>query len=265
MKKLKYFMLLFIFASACNTCHGCDDACDPDADPISLGGIWEIEGEGDRIGCADPRHDGEFEMGPSVRLHVVITSGETKMYWDQGLKPADAMAQDTSSFDFYLPDTSIPADSSLADSSLTDSSLTDSSLTDSSLTDSSLTDSSLTDSSLTDSGSADTSVADATADRYLPRDLGRRDIRPKPQGWNVQSFALSNTPDSFFLSGQAIGDCVSFTTTEMTSLGAITYHFEGTITESSSSRNSDREIVGTFTASAPLGCSVAGDFEVEIH
>jgi len=241
-------MLCLALASGCNSCSDLD-VCDPMASTASVGGIWTISGEGTRAGCANPIHNGDFELGPSENLFVERVSVPDDMGpmepppeggpGDRG--PGDRGPNDA------RPD--VQRDDALRDAAR-----------DASYDAPAAVDIRVGDGPRADRLKADGKARDGAADRRRP-DLRRPDLRRDSRRWPSYHYVLllKSAPPGFSLTGQVQGSCVYFTTRETDLLGTVVYEMKGT------AKSSGREIKGRFTGTGPAGCHASGTFGVEVH
>ncbi len=267
-------LLAVIISLAVTGCDSCE-TCDPDAELIDVEGIWTIEGDGERAGCDDPELNGEFELGPSLKLAVEVF-GPVRS--DVGVSPRDSGAPildqvNTPSDLAPLMDSDLPqyaAEAGLAEAGLADSRGPEAGTADSGA---------VADGGATDGGSdllrwdgrsdgaKDSALSDidhgTVADGTPPRDSRvRSDAFVHPAGWNQQLFRIRGGPSGFSLEGEATGTCITFETREESGPhGTVTYTFSGIIKKSGSSST----ISGTISGRDPGGCMVSGDFVVEIR
>ena len=276
-----FAIVIALVVTGCNSC----EECDSDAELIDVEGIWTIEGEGERAGCDDPELNGEFELGPSLKLAVEVFGPARP---DLGTTPRDLSVGPDQ--EMGARDQGIDTDSQTTGDSAVDG-LGDATPAEAGLVDSSASDTFTADSgAAADSAAADRGVADGGIDApggdlrsgdgakdSAASDLDHgpgvdsassRDSRPRrdayvnPPGWNQQLFRARGGPSGFSLEGEATGTCISFETREESGpYGTVSYYFTGVIDKSGSSTS----ISGTFSSKDPRGCLVSGDFEVEIR
>jgi hypothetical protein len=70
MRNVFSIVLLAMVGLSCKNGCNTEETCDSSASLIDVEGIWTIEGEGERAGCQDERLNGEFDLGPSIKLSV---------------------------------------------------------------------------------------------------------------------------------------------------------------------------------------------------
>jgi hypothetical protein len=232
-------LLLALGAVLVSGCHGCNDTtppvCDPTTSTAQVGGIWTLEGEGSRAACADPRHIGEFTLGPSIKLAV-------EQY--QQAIPLEAGVE------AGLPDSSLP-DGAVVDGRRREAGTREASVPD-------LARDLGKDAGRTEAGAAldrgrdgrrDARVADRGKDRAKPDRGPRQTYR--------YLLRLRSAPSGFSLTGEVQGSCVTFETAEQDLTGTLHYRFTG--------KASSRKIEGRFTGDGPQGCLSSGTFTIDIY
>jgi hypothetical protein len=252
-------LLCLALACGCDSCDNYDDACDPTASTSSVGGIWTISGQGERVGCADPRNNGSFELGPSSKLAVEMVSEAV----DSGPREAAVLeassgdlAAEAGAHDAAVKDAQKGVDATIKDSAVKEAAVKDAApkSADATVKDGPR-EAKTVDAAITD-GPREARAGDARRDGV--RDA-RRDLRHDTR-WPTTSYRyvlrLRSAPVGFSLAGQVQGSCVTFTTSESDLLGTILYQFKG-------KASSGRVIRGRFTGTGPTGCVAGGTFTVE--
>jgi hypothetical protein len=235
---------LCLSAAGCSDgCRG-SDACSTSATTAQVGGIWTIEGEGERAGCAELKLNGPFKLGPSASLLVDLVKEEidagpleARVPFEAGTSAeagaAEAGPRDAGAAESGRREASGPRELGPPDAGPDAPGLDRSAGAD----------------LLARDGRGE-GIPDARPDR-------RRDSR-QPRSYRYR-LRLRNPPGGFSLQGEVQGTCVSFETEETDLLGAVLYQFKG------KAATSGRTVEGRFTGVGPSGCAASGTFEVEVR
>jgi hypothetical protein len=245
MRSVALMVVALSLASSCDRC-GEEPLCDPTASTKEVDGIWTIEGEGERTGCDDPRHNGSFKLGPSSNLAV-----------DQS---SEIVSEPGVSVEAGLPDFG-PLEAGTADASEPDTGGPEAGTSDLDWLEAGTPDAGPLDLSVLEAGSPGDGQVDGVTGDALPDAVPDRrgpDRRYTPTPSYRQVLRLSKPLQRFSLNGEVQGDCVSFETVESELTGTLRYQFSG-------KAESSRRIEGRFTGTGPAGCLSSGTFTVEIH